>query len=117
MLQGMHGSQLPIAISHGEGRPQFASDESLQYCLDQRLVALRYLTHSGEVAATYPANPNGGVHGIAALTNSDGRVTVTKPHPERVYRSVQNSWHPRTAGASQMSRTNSSRDTPDASMI
>jgi len=99
LLQGMHGSQLPIAISHGEGRPQFASDEALQYCLDERLVALRYLANRGDVAATYPANPNGGAHGIAALTTSDGRVTVTMPHPERVYRTVQNSWHPRAAGA------------------
>jgi len=98
LLQGMHGSQLPIAISHGEGRPQFANDQSLRYCLERRLVALRYLTNNGEVASTYPANPNGGVHGIAALTSSDGRVTVTMPHPERVYRTVQNSWYPRAAG-------------------
>ena len=41
---------------------------------------------------------NGAVDGIAALTTDDGRATITMPHPERVYRSVQNSWHPRTAG-------------------
>ncbi|MEE8157000.1 MAG: phosphoribosylformylglycinamidine synthase subunit PurQ, partial [Gammaproteobacteria bacterium] len=42
----------------------------------------------------YPANPNGSPAGIAAMTNGDGRVTVIMPHPERVYRTVQNSWHP-----------------------
>jgi phosphoribosylformylglycinamidine synthase len=98
LLQDMHGSQLPIAISHGEGRPEFASGQSLQYCLEQRLVALRYLSNNGDVAAAYPANPNGSVQGIAALTTPDGRVTATMPHPERVFRTVQNSWHPRTAG-------------------
>ncbi|MGH8143533.1 MAG: phosphoribosylformylglycinamidine synthase [Steroidobacteraceae bacterium] len=98
LLQGMHGSQLPIAISHGEGCPQFVSEQSLQNCIEQRLVALRYLSNYGAVAASYPANPNGSVDGIAALTTPDGRVTVTMPHPERVFRTVQNSWHSHTAG-------------------
>ncbi len=55
--------------------------------------------HDGERAVRYPANPNGSVNAIAALTTPDGRITVCMPHPERVYRSVQNSWHPRSAGA------------------
>ncbi|HEX4023425.1 MAG TPA: phosphoribosylformylglycinamidine synthase [Steroidobacteraceae bacterium] len=97
LLQDMHGSRLPIAISHGEGRAQFTSEASLRHCLEQRLVALRYLSNHGEVATTYPANPNGGVQAIAALTTPDGRVTVTMPHPERVFRTVQNSWHPQAA--------------------
>jgi len=98
LLRGMQGSMLPIAISHGEGRPQFPSEQSLQSCVEQRLIALRYLSNQGEIAATYPANPNGAVQGIAALTTPDGRVTITMPHPERVYRTVQNSWHSRDAG-------------------
>ncbi len=93
LMRGMHGSRLPIAISHGEGRAQFASEAALQHCLESRLVALRYVTNRGEPATTYPANPNGAVQAIAALTTPDGRVTVTMPHPERVCRSVQNSWH------------------------
>jgi phosphoribosylformylglycinamidine synthase len=32
------------------------------------------------------------------LSNTDGRVTITMPHPERSYRYVQNSWRPRDAG-------------------
>jgi phosphoribosylformylglycinamidine synthase len=98
LLAGMHGSRLPVAMAHGEGQPQFQLPQDLQRCLDQRLVAFRYISNRGEVALTYPANPNGAVHGIAALTSIDGRATITMPHPERVYRSVQNSWHPRDAG-------------------
>jgi len=98
LLAGMEGSRLPIAIAHGEGRPQFAAAAQLRQCLDARLVAVRYVTNRGEPAQLYPANPNGAVHAIAALTTLDGRATITMPHPERVYRTAQNSWHPRSAG-------------------
>jgi phosphoribosylformylglycinamidine synthase len=57
-------------------------------------VVMRYMENDGSVAQRYPANPNGSPLGIAGLTNSDGRVTIMMPHPERVIRSVQNSWHP-----------------------
>ena len=98
LLQGMQGSMLPIAVAHGEGRPQFAQQSDLQHCLDAGLLAFRYVTNRGQPAEAYPANPNGAVLGIAAMTTPDGRVTVTMPHPERVFRSVQNSWRPRDAG-------------------
>jgi phosphoribosylformylglycinamidine synthase len=98
LLAGMSGSRLPVAVAHGEGRPQFHSEQDLQHCRDGKLIAFRYLGNDGAVARTYPANPNGAIDGIAALTTPDGRVTVTMPHPERVYRTVQNSWHPREAG-------------------
>jgi phosphoribosylformylglycinamidine synthase len=61
-------------------------------------VAFRYVTHRGEVAERYPFNPNGSPLGIAALSNADGRVTITMPHPERSRRYVQNSWHPARVG-------------------
>ncbi len=94
----MAGSVLPIAVSHGEGRAEFADDSALQACETSGLVALRYVTARGAPAATYPANPNGSPRGIAALCNADGRVTIAMPHPERVLRSLQNSWRPRDAG-------------------
>jgi phosphoribosylformylglycinamidine synthase len=50
------------------------------------------------VATTYPANPNGSPLGIAAVTSRDGRVLVTMPHPERSFRTVQNSWYPAAHG-------------------
>ena len=98
LLAGMAGSRLPVAMAHGEGQPQFQSEQDLQCCLDQCLIGFRYVTNRGEVARGYPANPNGAIDGIAALTSADGRATITMPHPERVYRTVQNSWHPRDAG-------------------
>jgi phosphoribosylformylglycinamidine synthase len=98
LLAGMEGSRLPVAVSHGEGRPQFASPADQTACEQQRLVGFRYIANDGRVASRYPANPNGAPGGIAALTTPDGRVTITMPHPERVYRSVQNSWRPDGAG-------------------
>ncbi len=92
LLRGMAGSRLPIPVAHGEGRAEFKDDNQLSKA--RELVAIRYLENSGEVAVRYPANPNGSPEGITGLTTADGRVTVMMPHPERVIRSVQNSWHP-----------------------
>jgi phosphoribosylformylglycinamidine synthase len=47
---------------------------------------------------TYPLNPNGSPFGITALTTATGRVTIMMPHPERVFRTVQMSWHPENWG-------------------
>jgi len=93
LLAGMAGSRLPIAVAHGEGRAEFASTLDLEHC-DRALAAMRFVTNRGEVASRYPANPNGSPSGIAGLTNADGRVTIMMPHPERVFRTVQLSWHP-----------------------
>ncbi len=98
LLAGMHGSVLPVAVSHGEGRAAFATDADQQRCAEQGLVACRYNDGRGNAARLYPANPNGAPGGMAALTTPDGRATIIMPHPERVYRTVQNSWHPRDAG-------------------
>jgi phosphoribosylformylglycinamidine synthase len=91
-LQDMGGSRLPIATSHGEGRAVFV-DDAARYSASYT-VALRYVDNYGEVADTYPANPNGSVDGICGLSNDDGRVTIMMPHPERVALTNQNSWHP-----------------------
>jgi phosphoribosylformylglycinamidine synthase len=88
----MAGSRLPIASSHGEGRVVFQSDAD-RYA-SSYTIAARYVDNYGNVADTYPANPNGSHDGICALSNEDGRVTIMMPHPERVALTVQNSWHP-----------------------
>jgi phosphoribosylformylglycinamidine synthase len=97
LLAGMAGSVLPIAVSHGEGRAEFASADAAAACNESGLIGLRYVHGDGSVAASYPANPSGTPFGIAALTNRDGRVTITMPHPERSCRYLQNSWRPRGA--------------------
>jgi phosphoribosylformylglycinamidine synthase len=98
LLTGMDGSLLPIAVSHGEGRAAFATDADQQRCAEQALIACRYSDGRANAARLYPANPSGTPAGIAALTTPDGRATIMMPHPERVYRSVQNSWYPDDAG-------------------
>ncbi len=94
LLAGMAGTVAPIAVSHGEGRAEFASDRARAALEHAGLVAARFLDNRGRVAASYPANPNGSPDGITALTTPDGRVTILMPHPERVFRAVQLSWNP-----------------------
>ncbi len=91
-FQGMHGAFLPIAVAHGEGRATFRSPQQQEAA--QPLVALRYTDPHKHPTTRYPYNPNGSPDGIAALTTPDGRVTLMMPHPERVFRTLQLSWHP-----------------------
>ncbi len=91
-LQGMAGSRLPIATSHGEGRVSFKHDSD-RYAASYTIAA-RYVNNYGNVADQYPANPNGSLDGICSLSNEDGRITIMMPHPERVAMTSQNSWHP-----------------------
>jgi phosphoribosylformylglycinamidine synthase len=95
---GMSGSVLPIAVAHGEGRAQFPDEASLEACMAGGLVSLRFVDNHGRPATAYPANPNGSPLGITGLTSRDGRATILMPHPERVFRTVQNSWHPEEWG-------------------
>ncbi|HUY03944.1 MAG TPA: phosphoribosylformylglycinamidine synthase, partial [Rhodocyclaceae bacterium] len=86
-LAGMSGSRLPVVVSHGEGRAEFAPGA-------RATIALRYVDNRGQIADRYPANPNGSAEGVAGVTTADGRFTIMMPHPERVFRSLQMSWHP-----------------------
>jgi phosphoribosylformylglycinamidine synthase len=93
LFEGMAGSRMPIVVAHGEGYADFGSAKKLKAA--QSLVSLRYVDHSGKATETYPLNPNGSPQGITGLTTPDGRFSIMMPHPERVFRAVQNSWHPR----------------------
>ena len=94
LLEGMVGSRMPIAVSHGEGFVEVRNDAHLAELEQKGLVALRFVDNFGNVTQQYPANPNGSPNGITAVTTEDGRVTIMMPHPERVFRTVSNSWHP-----------------------
>jgi phosphoribosylformylglycinamidine synthase len=92
-FRDMAGSRIPVATAHGEGRAEL--DGGQLAALERAgMVAARFVDGRGAVATTYPANPNGSPGGIAALTSADGRITIMMPHPERVFRTVQLSWHP-----------------------
>ncbi|UYZ82604.1 phosphoribosylformylglycinamidine synthase [Entomomonas sp. E2T0] len=93
-LQGMAGTKMPIAIAHGEGYAEFTDQQALTNADQSGLVALRYIDNYGKATEQYPANPNSSPLGITGLCNTDGRVTIMMPHPERVFRTVQNSWYP-----------------------
>jgi phosphoribosylformylglycinamidine synthase len=91
---GMAGSRMPIAVAHGEGRAEFAQPGAIDALVRDQLLSLRFVENDGRPAERYPANPNGSPRGLTGITTPDGRVTLLMPHPERVYRTAQNSWHP-----------------------
>lgn len=93
-LRGMEGSRMPIAVAHGEGHAEFRKPEHIERLQESGQLALRYVDNQGNPTERYPYNPNGSAKGITGLTSADGRVTIMMPHPERVFRTVQNSWHP-----------------------
>ncbi|WP_455018797.1 phosphoribosylformylglycinamidine synthase [Kingella denitrificans] len=95
ILGEMAGSALPVVVSHGEGRADFAHLGLPENQVPSSLhIALQYTDGLGEVTQQYPLNPNGSPQGIAGITTADGRVTIMMPHPERVYRTAQMSWCP-----------------------
>ncbi len=94
LLAGMQGSVLPIAVAHGEGYAEFPPGPAAAQLLNQGLAALQFVDHREHVTERYPFNPNGSPAGVAGICNADGRITALMPHPERVFRSVQNSWAP-----------------------
>lgn len=85
-FKGMAGTQMPVVVSHGEGRVEKAPSKSN--------VAMRYIDSQGRATERYPYNPNGSVQGATAFTSDDGRATILMPHPERVIKPWQLSWHP-----------------------
>jgi phosphoribosylformylglycinamidine synthase len=93
LFDGMAGSRMPIVVAHGEGYADFSNTKKLKAA--QELVTLRYVDNTGKPTEIYPLNPNGSPQGITGLTTPDGRFSIMMPHPERVFRAVQNSWYPR----------------------
>ncbi len=95
-FKGMAGSRMPIVVAHGEGRAKWKADAAQQQITQANLVAMQYVDNHGKVTERFPANPNGSPGGVTAVTTTDGRVTIMMPHPERVFRAIQMSWHSAT---------------------
>jgi len=93
-LEGMAGSGIAIVVAHGEGRAEFRNGHILEELEEAGVVTMRYIDNYGRPAENYPANPNGSKQGVTGFTSRDGRFTIMMPHPERVFRTLQNSWHP-----------------------
>jgi len=94
LLNGMQNSVIPITVAHGEGFAHYESTEEVDHSINSNLTCMQFVDNDDSVTEQYPLNPNGSPKGITGLTSTDGRVTIMMPHPERVYRTVQNSWHP-----------------------
>jgi phosphoribosylformylglycinamidine synthase len=97
-LSGMQGSSLPIVVSHGEGRVVAPAGGDLRGLDAAGRVALRFVDHDRRVTEHYPENPNGSAGGVTGVSSDDGRVLIVMPHPERVFRTAQLSWHPANWG-------------------
>lgn len=95
LLKGMAGSELPIPVAHGEGHVLFSQPDSLSTLHKQQQVCLQYIDGYGQPSEHYPYNPNGSAQGMTGFTNTDGRITIMMPHPERLFRSIQMSYRPK----------------------
>lgn len=93
-FNGMAGSRMPIAVAHGEGYAEFSEPSALEQVIKNKLATIRYVDHKSTPTETYPFNPNGSPEGLTGFTSIDGRFSIMMPHPERVFRTVQHSWHP-----------------------
>ena len=92
LLRNMNGWTVPVASAHGEGRANFQMN-NLEELKKQNQIAMRFVDSSAEHTEVYPINPNGSPEGITGITAASGRVTIMMPHPERVFRKYQMSWH------------------------
>ena len=72
--------ELPVA--HGEGKLVLKSPRQLEELKKNKSIAMQYVSDDGKLAG-YPANPNGSIFSIAALTNPEGNCLGMMPHPER----------------------------------
>ena len=92
LLRNMNGWTVPVASAHGEGRANFQMN-NLEELKKQNQIAMRFVDSNAKYTEAYPLNPNGSPEGITGITASSGRVTIMMPHPERVFRKYQMSWH------------------------
>lgn len=67
-----------MPIAHHSGKYD-CSDDTLNFMIDEGMVALRYKT-----------NPNGSKYSIAGLCNKEKTVLGMMPHPERMYQDELN---------------------------
>ena len=74
------GEVIRVPIGHGDGR-YTASDDVLATLESEGLVVFRYVDTR---MPDSPANPNGAIRDIAAISNREGNIVGMMPHPERL---------------------------------
>ena len=80
--------QLPLLMEKGR---KFM--KNLEQLKNQNQIAMNFVDSNGRYTEDLSLNPNGSPEGITGLTAANGRITIMMPHPERVFRKYQMSWH------------------------
>ncbi|MDP4039258.1 MAG: phosphoribosylformylglycinamidine synthase subunit PurQ [Candidatus Pacearchaeota archaeon] len=83
---GLGRASFPIA--HGEGK-LYTAPEVLRVIKEKGLVSARYVNGDICQAELLPANPNGSLEDIAAISDESGRIFGLMPHPERAIEFTQ----------------------------
>lgn len=92
-FKGLEGAVLPIVSAHKEGRMKFKNYKEKLEIINSN-TTLRFVDNNHTSTENYPANPNGTLDGITGLCNTDGRIMMLMPHPERIFRKSQFSYYP-----------------------
>ena len=71
---------LPLPIAHAEGRFLLREEDVSR---GSQRAGLLYCRADGSAAGGPPANPNGSMMDMAAMTSGDGLALAMMPHPER----------------------------------
>jgi len=79
-LKGM--DLIPLPVRHGEGKLIFKDEKIRKNLIDNNQIALQYAHKNGNIAQSYPQNPNGSTFSIAGLTDKTGQIFGLMPHPE-----------------------------------
>ena len=74
---------IPIPIAHGEGRFVTRDKELIGKLIKNKQIIFQYSTKEGKIDDSFPINPNGAMHNIAAICSKKGNVMAIMPHPER----------------------------------
>ena len=88
LFNDMHGSIIPIIVSHGEGKVFSSNTKGL------KKITMTYVDNKGKKTMKYPSNPNGSSGGATGFCNNDGRINIMMPHPERLIHINNFSWTP-----------------------
>lgn len=74
---------LSVPVAHAEGR--FVIPPALLSEMQRNgQCVFQYCDADGKILESFPVNPNGSIHNIAAVSNKAGNVMAMMPHPERV---------------------------------
>ena len=81
-----------LPIRHGEGKLVVGTSEMVDRLKEGGHIVMQYSDERGNIASSYPSNPNGSIASIAGICDRSGRIFGLMPHPEAFVHRTQ---HPR----------------------